>query len=96
MNLENYNYMVKSYDGIFIMEGKEYHQLKNKEVYITEYEAVRGYLRLKNIDKDVKLYKRIPNTTKWIETDIDELLKNIKKIKTKKANRTLKGVDKKW
>lgn len=96
MNLENYNYMAKSYDGISIINGEKYDNLKNKEVYITEYEAVRGYLRLKVTDENIKLYERIPNTKEWREISIEYLLKKIKKMKTRKAKRALKGVDEKW
>lgn len=47
INLESYNYIVKSIKEIVVINGKEYKRMEFKESFITMYEAARYFFRMK-------------------------------------------------
>lgn len=95
INLESYNYIVKSIKEIVVINGKEYKRMEFKESFITMYEAARYFFRMKPKAKNpIKILER--GAEGWKEISIENLLKKIKKNKTEKARRALKGVDEEW
>lgn len=95
MNLEVYNYIIESVKEITVINGEEYKKMDFKESFITMYEAARYFFRMKPQAKNpIKILER--GAEGWKEISIENLLKKIKKNKTEKAKRALKGVEEEW